>query len=700
MPDLMGSLNPEQIKAVRQTRGPVLVLAGAGSGKTKALTYRMAYLIKEQKVASHQILAITFTNKAAEEMRIRVKHIIGTRSDKQLFISTFHSFCARALRREAQHLGYAPSFSILDADDQLTAVKQAMEKLQLDPKKIVPEAVRAHISSAKNELIDEDEYAKMANGAFQQAVAKIYRAYQDILRRNQAMDFDDLLMNLVMIFQQQPTILQKYQTQFQYILVDEYQDTNTAQYRLTQLLADVHRNLFVVGDDWQSIYSWRGANFRNILNFHQDYPDACIIKLEQNYRSTQTILDAAHAVIAPNRQRSDKKLWTKQAGGELVTVHEATNQLAEGDFIIREIMARRGAGAKLNDCVILYRTNAQSRALEETMLRAGMPYRVIGGVRFYERKEIKDIVAFLKLLVNPNDNLALGRVINLPTRGIGKKTWQTLEQTALTADLGIYPYLQQQTDLAPPLQAFVELMMKLEHAHLHQTLSQLLDTVLAQTGYRTMLTSEGIEGETRLENIVELKSVMEKYDHLPPGEALATFLEEVALIADTDNLTTADDAVTMMTLHTAKGLEFDYVFIAGAEENIFPHSRSLFDAEELEEERRLCYVGITRARKKVYVTHVTERLLYGNLQHNPRSRFVDDLPEELVEIVRHAVSSSGQTPLSRRATSRLQPGVKVIHDQFGAGVVISQTGDILTVAFARAGIKTLSSELAPLKVQA
>jgi len=699
MSDLLSGLNPEQAKAVKQIKGPVLVLAGAGSGKTKALTHRVAYLVNEEKISPDKILAITFTNKAAGEMRERVKRIIGTRSNKNFNISTFHSFCARMLRREAHHLGYAPSFSILDADDQLTAIKQAMEQLQMDTKKIVPEAVRSHISSAKNELLDEDAYAKIANGAFQQAVAKIYRLYQDILRRAQAMDFDDLLMNLVVILQQHPEILDRYQNQFQYILIDEYQDTNTAQYRLSQLLANKHHNLFVVGDDWQSIYSWRGANFRNILNFHSDYPDAKIIKLEQNYRSTQNILDSAHAIIAHNKHRSDKKLWTDQTQGELLTAYEALNEKDEGDFVVREIAAWRGrTNASLNDFVILYRTNAQSRALEETMLRAGIPYRVVGGVKFYERKEIKDMLAFLKLLHNPGDNLALGRVINLPVRGIGKKTLQSLEQEARIADVGMYHYLTHLANPTPAIQDFVAVMKKIESKSTTLTLSRLLDFILLTTGYQTLLKSEGIEGETRLENIAELKSVMEKYDHLAPKEALTTFLEEVALISDIDNVDTADDAVTMMTMHTAKGLEFDFVFIVGAEENLFPHSRSLFDQEELEEERRLCYVGITRARKKVYFTHAQERLIYGSIQSNHRSRFIDDLPDELVEFVRRSgpVSAIGS---GHRTGNRLQPGVRVIHQKFGPGTVISQSGDIITVAFVKTGIKDLSADLAGLKVK-
>ncbi len=696
MPRPVAELNPEQLKAVKHIHGPVLVLAGAGSGKTKTLIHRMVYLMRERGVPPENILAITFTNKAAEEMRTRVKRQTNVKSDKRFNVSTFHSFAARVLRRDGAVLGYAPSFSILDASDQLTAIKQVIETLQLDPKKIVPEAVRAYISSAKNELLDEDTYATTARGAFQQAVTSIYRAYQDLLRRSQAMDFDDLLMNVVILWQQHPEILDRYQTQFQYLLVDEYQDTNTAQYRLSQLLAAKHRNLFVVGDDWQSIYSWRGANFRNILEFGRDYPDAHIFKLEQNYRSTQTILDAAHAVIAPNRHRSDKQLWTKQAGGEPVTIYEATNERDEGDFILREVMRRRGQGMALNDCVVLYRTNAQSRSLEETMLRAGLPYRVVGGVRFYERREIKDVLAFLTLIRNPSDNLALARIINVPARGVGKRTLAAVTQAAEAAGVSSYQYLAELPNPAPEVSEFISLIDKLIRKSATVSLSQLLDTVMTMTGYREMLASEGIEGETRLENIHELKSVMEKYDHLPPREALATCLEEVALISDLDQVDPHSDAITLMTLHTAKGLEFNCVFIVGMEENLFPHSRSLLDQDELEEERRLCYVGITRAKHKVYLTYTKERLLYGSVQTNPRSRFLDDLPGELTLLVRRPAPATIGS--ARQSAKQLPPGTKVIHPKFGPGVVILDAGDIVTVAFKSAGIKDLSVRLAGLKV--
>ncbi len=685
---------------MKALKGPVLVLAGAGSGKTKALTHRVVYLHQNHDVPLANILAITFTNKAAGEMSERVMKLLKLKTKKQFFISTFHSLCARLLRIEAEHLGYSRQFTILDSDDSLTAVKRAMQKLELDTKRTHPEAIRAHISSAKNELLTEVQYRELAQGSFQQLVARVYPVYQQILRENQSLDFDDLIMKMVELFRQNPKILEKYQNQFPYILVDEYQDTNTAQYELVKLLADKYRNLFVVGDDWQSIYSWRGANYKNILNFHRDYPEAKIIKLEQNYRSTQNILDAAHSIIVHNRNRSEKKLWTDQPAGDLLVIYEAATEKSEGEFVINEVeRLKLQHQISLNDVVVLYRTNAQSRSIEEALLRAGIPYRVIGGVRFYERKEIKDMLSYLSLLINSDNTLALERVINVPTRGIGKKMWEDLLRNS--AEQGAGTWLMTETQLPEPLKNFSAILKRLEKKITKLTLSQLLDAILVETGYKQMLTDSGIEGQTRLENIYELKSVMEKYDHLEHTLAIQTFLEEVALISDIDNYRPSEDAVTLMTVHSAKGLEFDYVFVAGMEENLFPHSRSLMDQQELEEERRLCYVAITRARKRVYLLHARERMIYGSPQINPPSRFLSDLPEELTETIIHQTQVS-RTPILGKTmiqySDSLKPGVKVSHQQFGDGVVISRTADIVTVAFVNSGIKTLAAELARLKV--
>lgn len=696
MSDILQGLNTPQIQAVTHVDGPVLVLAGAGSGKTKALTHRVAYLFQEKHIPLESILAITFTNKAAGEMKERVVQILGLKADRQLNISTFHSFCSRLLRREAGRIGYTTNFTILDSDDQLTAIKQAMATLNIDTKRIFPEAVRNAISSAKNELLTPEQFANLTLDSFQTHVAEVYPLYQEILKKNQSMDFDDLIMQTVLLFKTQPEVLERYQKQFRYILVDEYQDTNTAQYELADLLAQSHRNLFVVGDDWQSIYSWRGANYQNILDFSKDYPEAVVIKLEQNYRSTQTILDAAHSIIDLNQNRSDKKLWTEAEAGEPVVVYEAINEKDEGDFIIREIKAAQSEGASLSDFVILYRTNAQSRAVEESFLRSGMPYQVVGGVRFYERREIKDMLAYLTLLINPQNELALERVINLPARGIGKKTLSDLVSKAEFAGRPTIEYIWDTEELGKGVKEFGEIWRQVDKAASSTTLSKLLDKILTYTGYKTMLLDTGIEGETRLENIYELKSVMEKYDHLEPREAISIFLEEVALVSDSEARRGEQDCVTLMTMHAAKGLEFDYVFIIGMEENLFPHSRSLFDQTELEEERRLCYVALTRARKKIHITYAKERLIYGSLQNNPPSRFVDALPEHLRQMV---TAYGPRIKVSVKPTAvKFSLGAKVHHDEFGDGIIISKSGDVLTIAFRKIGIKNLVADLANLKV--
>jgi DNA helicase II / ATP-dependent DNA helicase PcrA len=701
MQDLLKDLNPEQVQAVIATEGPVLVLAGAGSGKTKALVHRVAYLIQHEHISPNAILAITFTNKAGEEMKKRVIKLIGQTADKGLQISTFHSFCARLLRVEAGKLGFSQNFTITAADDQLAVIKRVMLDLQLDPKRIYPEAVRSSISSAKNELVPPSEYTRLASGAFQQNVAVIYAKYQEVLKQNQAMDFDDLLMKTVELFRGQPEVLEKYQNRFRYILVDEYQDTNTAQYEIVRMLAEKNRNLFVVGDDWQSIYSWRGANYQNILNFNRDYSDATVIKLERNYRSTQNILDAAHAVIVHNQNRSDKKLWTEQTEGAPVIIHEALNEKDEGEFIVREISKLiNEEGTSLNDIAILYRTNAQSRSLEESLLQANLPYRVVGGVRFYDRREIRDMVAFLTLLTNPDNRIALERIINLPARGIGPKTIADLIAKADAVGQPLLAFILANEQLPTSVMEFGKTFASIKNQSKKAKLSAIINYILDVTGYKRMLTDEGVEGEARLENIFELKSVMEKYDHLPFADGLTSFLEEVSLISDIDNYRPEEATVTLMTMHSAKGLEFDFVFIAGAEENVFPHSRSLFDQQELEEERRLCYVAITRARKRVCFVHTKERLLYGNLQNNPPSRFLEDLPEHLTE--RTALYRPGESLTTMigetYSAKKLKPGVRVEHKQFGSGVIVSRSGDILTVAFMKEGIKKLAAELANLTI--
>ena len=701
MKDLLKSLNPAQQEAVKALRGPVLILAGAGSGKTKTLTSRIAYLIQQKKADPSEILAVTFTNKAAGEMRDRVKRLLGVRSDRQLNISTFHSLCVKILRREIERLGRRRSFTILDGDEQLTAVKQVMRELNIDPQKYAAGAILNYISSAKSELIEPDQYAQLSHGHFQQVVAKIYPQYQTALLKNNSVDFDDLLLLVVQLFKREAKVLERYQKLFRYMMVDEYQDTNTAQYQLTKLLSDKHQNLFVVGDDWQSIYSWRGANYRNILNFNHDYPQAKIIKLEENYRSTQTILDAAGAVIAPNQHRSQKQLWTSRGAGDPIYIINVPNEQHEGSYIIETFNKERLSHSELtlNDFVVLYRTNAQSRALEESFSKHGLPYRVVGGVRFYDRKEIKDVLAYLRVIANPQDEISLQRIINVPPRGIGEKGWGGLREFAARADKPVSEILETILVGGKAKAALTELSHIFQQARAaKRNLSGLFDLVLNKTGYLNFLNDKTIEGETRIENVKELKSVVEKYDYLETNLALQTFLEEVSLIQDMDNFNSESDAVTLMTLHSAKGLEFDSVFITGMEENIFPHSRSILDHDELEEERRLCYVGITRAKRRVYLLHATERLLYGNLMTGTPSRFLDDIPAELTTSGREEICAT-PPPSQRKPVIplKLKTGDLVEHVHFGVGAVIRTTPEEVVVLFGKLGTKRLARELAPLK---
>ena len=630
MQDLLATLNSEQQLAVTTTEGPVLILAGAGSGKTKALTHRFAYLLREKRVSPFNILCVTFTNKAAGEMKERISKLIshGDGVINLPWLGTFHSVCVRILRRELNKasLGLTSSFVIFDESDALTAVKRAMNELKVDPKQYNPNAIRAQISGAKNEMLTPDQYAQYALGPWQQTVHMVYARYQSLLRAANGLDFDDILGKTLQLFDQNPAILGEYQERYRYIMVDEYQDTNKAQYQLIKKLAGLHRNLFVIGDDWQSVYSWRGADFRNILDFERDYTDATVIKLEQNYRSTQTILDAAQAVIMKNEQRSDKKLWTDGPQGVPITVVECLNEKDEAEFIIREVrgLIRSGlyAGAhSFDDCVVLYRTNAQSRALEETLLRYAIPYKIVGGVRFYERKEIKDMLAYMRLAHNPSDWVSLERVINVPARGIGPKTVLSLRD----ADL------EKTEDLPLKVQGFLTLMKKIRTDSEGRPVVDLVDAIMKESGYKEFLLDGSIEGESRYENVRELRTAAER------AESLEEFLEEVALVQDLDNQAVkgedleTEGAITLMTMHAAKGLEFPVVFVAGMEEGIFPHSRSITEKQEMEEERRLAYVAMTRAKDRLYLLYAFERRMYGLLQANPVSRFVEEIPEELRE---------------------------------------------------------------------
>lgn len=630
MSTLLESLNLEQQQAVVTTEGPVLILAGAGSGKTKALTHRFAYLMHEKQVSPLEILCVTFTNKAAGEMRDRIGRLLGytpemSRSFGRFpWLGTFHSICVRILRRELDTtaMGLNSRFVIYDDSDMLSAVKRAMNELNIDQKQFNPRAVLSQISGAKNELVDPEEYGRFAMGFFQQIVHGVYKRYQSLLKEANALDFDDILLKTLDLFKQHPEKLAAYQERFKYIMVDEYQDTNKAQYLLVKQLAARNKNIFVIGDDWQSVYSWRGADFRNILDFHKDYPDATIIKLEQNYRSTQTILDAAQAVITRNKERSDKKLWTDGPVGSPITVVECLNEKDEGEFIIREVLAliRNGdfTGIRsLSDCVILYRTNAQSRLLEETLIRMNIPYRIVGGQKFYERKEIKDILSYLRLIHNTADWVSFERVVNVPARGIGGKTVTSLRGKDLS-DI---------VSLPPKVQTFQLMMQELRNLAEKVKPDELIETILGRTGYREYVKDGTVEGEGRWENLQELIGAASR------AESLEVFLEDVALVSDLDDAreATFEGVLTLMTMHAAKGLEFPVVFIAGMEEGIFPHTRALEDVQQMEEERRLAYVGITRAMKRLYLLYAFERRLYGLLQTNLPSRFVAEIPQELVE---------------------------------------------------------------------
>jgi len=665
---ILKNLNSEQQKAITTTEGPVLIIAGPGSGKTKVLTHRVAYLIRKKQIGAHNILAVTFTNKAAQEMKNRIKDLLAeTENNIQYSISntpptsslgknfptsnfqfpiigTFHSLCVGILRREIEKIDFKKNFVIYDDSDQLSLVKKIMAELNISAERFNPLGTLSQISKAKNELISAEKYAAQAEGYFEETVVKIYKIYEQRLKDSNALDFDDLIMKTIQIFREHPAVLEKYQKRFKYVLVDEYQDTNHAQYTLVNLISRAHNNICVVGDDWQSIYRWRGADIRNILEFEKDYPDAKVFLLEQNYRSTQKILDAAASIINKNINRKEKKLWTEKNIGHPITIYEAQNERGEANFVLTEIAKlQQQLKLKLNDFAVLYRTNAQSRALEEECLKFEAPYRIIGGIKFYARAEIKDILAYLQLIQNPNDLISLERVINTPPRGIGKVTFEKVSKLARKLKKDsieiILPSSSEKLELhnsidknkTIKLKNFAKTIKKCQEASYQKPISDLLKFILEEIDYQKYLRDGTEEGERRWENVKELFSVTEKYDSLPPRKGLEKFLEEVALITGLDQIDEKQDAISLMTLHSAKGLEYHTVFIIGLEEGLLPHSRSNLDSAEMEEERRLCYVGITRAKEKVYLTFTRARKLYGSIQANTPSRFLNDIPEELVE---------------------------------------------------------------------
>lgn len=711
MSDCLSGLNDKQKEAVLTTEGPVLILAGAGSGKTKALTHRIAYLIKEKKVKPENILAVTFTNKAAKEMVLRVQKLVDGGADSSWInkksvptMGTFHSVCARILRQDIDKLGYKKSFTIYDESDSGSALKQAVKALSLDDRKVSVQTIKSYISSAKNELIGPEEYAGMAVGYFQEYAAKVYPEYQKNLKRNNALDFDDLLFFTVKLFQNNPEILSYYQTLWQYIHIDEYQDTNHVQYLFANLLAKKHHNICVVGDDWQSIYSWRGANFRNILEFERDYPETKTIKLEQNYRSTKAILDAAHAVISKNVSRSDKKLWTDNEPGLPGIVYEAETEQSEGQFVITESKRLVTEGKhKLGDMAVLYRTNAQSRALEAEFVKFGVPYRIVGGVRFYERKEIKDILAYLRIIASDDDWVAFKRVINVPVRGIGDTTVGKIISYGEKNDLPILNTLKRaaEINLTPKttnaVLEFAEFIFNMRERLTVMPLPDFVDIVIKKSGYEKFLEDDTFTGEERLENLHELLSVASEFasNHVDGG--LGSFLEEIALVSDIDNWRQDEDAITMMTLHAAKGLEFPIVFLTGVEENIFPHANSMYDSEKLEEERRLCYVGITRAKERLYFTYARRRMLYGNIQNNLPSRFLSDIPDYLLSGYAKASSGEVKQVEVEKTNGFFNTGDIVVHGEFGEGTVLEADEDEVLVDFDELGEKWLSLTFANLK---
>lgn len=638
--DLLSGLNKEQKEAVLHDEGPLLILAGAGSGKTRVLTHRIAHLINQRGVYPSNILAITFTNKAAREMRERIDGLIGELGN-DMWVGTFHSICIRILRRDIEKLGYDRSFVIYDTADQQIVIKECLKELNINDKNFPPKSVLEAIGKEKNELVDAEHYEKLYASDFRLGkIAKIYKLYEKKLKSNNALDFDDIIMNTIKLFDKYPEVLNFYQRKFRYVLVDEYQDTNTAQYMLVRKLSEFHKNLCVVGDDDQGIYSWRGANIRNILDFEKDFKGCKTVKLEQNYRSTQVILDAANQVISNNSGRKCKSLWTDNKGGSKIVICENENEHEEALYTAREIQRLIDAeDRKYKDFAVLYRINAQSRVLEEMFMREGLPYKIIGGQKFYDRKEIKDIIGYLRLIQNPADNVSLKRVINVPKRGIGDTTVDSAEEIAVASGISIFSVISNAQELpalkraAQKLDSFATMIMKLRTMKESMSISELLDDVIEDTGIlREYETENTVEAQSRIENIKEFKSVALEFEKQNEENNLEEFLANISLVSDIDNLEEEQDYVVLMTMHSAKGLEFPVVFIPGMEEGVFPGYRAITEGpEQLEEERRLCYVGITRAREKLYLTNARFRTLFGNSSYNKPSRFLAEIPEELVE---------------------------------------------------------------------
>lgn len=733
---LISGLNPEQQKAVKATDGPLLLMAGAGSGKTRVLTHRIGYLMVEKGVNPYNILAITFTNKAAREMRDRIRSMMGGAAD-EIWISTFHSMCVRILRRDIDRIGFNRNFTILDTTDQQSVIKGILKDKNIDPKKFDPRALLGAISSAKNELLDTEEYAKQAGGYFDQVVSDVYTEYQKRLRKNQALDFDDLIMMTIQLFNRVPEVLEYYQRKFQYIHVDEYQDTNRAQYMLVKMMAARFKNLCVVGDSDQSIYRWRGADIANILSFEKDYPNASVILLEQNYRSTKRILLAANKVIENNMNRKAKNLWTENVEGNKICYYRADSEQGEAQFVIGKIKEMVDSGKrKASDIAILYRTNAQSRVMEEALLKSNIEYAIVGGIKFYDRKEIKDILGYLRLIANPDDDISLQRVINVPKRGVGSSSLDKIAEFAATHDISMFEAINsiELLGLSPKIskacREFRDLINGYSQMQEFLSVTELVEEVLEKSGYREMLKAEKtIESQSRLENLEELLSVTKNFEEVNEDKSLVGFLTDLALVADIDKLDDDGkpaDSVVLMTLHSAKGLEFPVVFLIGLEEGVFPHSRSLMEEAEMEEERRLAYVGITRAEQDLYITNAQMRTLFGRTSMNAASRFIKEIPDDLIEPFqkpgRMGISSglASSSPSRQTAAGPRNPvirptlqstggegigwnvGDKAEHGKWGIGTVVSVKGEgegkELDIAFpSPVGIKRLLAKFAPIK---
>ena len=736
--DIIKKLNPAQREAVENTEGAVLILAGAGSGKTRVLTTRIGYLMEEKNVKAENILAITFTNKAANEMRERVEETLEATDTKEMWITTFHSCCVRILRKSINKIGYNRSFVIYDSPDQITLIKDCMRELNISDKAFDPKYVLSCISNAKDKLYSPKKYMKLNEGDISKTkIGEIYALYQDRLKRNSALDFDDLIMKTVELFNECPDVLDFYRNKFRYIMVDEYQDTSKAQYELIKLLAKQHQNICVVGDDDQSIYGWRGADIRNILEFERDYDNVKIVKLEQNYRSTQVILDAANHVIANNTERKRKRLWSDKKEGQLIKIQLAENEIEEGDFISNTInYMRRYEDRQYKDFAVLYRANAQARSVEDALNRAGIPYNIYGGIKFYERKEIKDIIAYLRVIQNPQDDISLKRIINVPRRGIGLRTIEKIEDRASLKEESIYSVLidiEDNSDISRKARAsiseFVDLMSTLRSFTEVYTVSQVIEKVLDVTGYKDELLKEkNNEGEDRLENLQELISVALEFESQSEDKSLETFLTNIALNAEPDSEEETEDRVSLMTIHSSKGLEFPVVFLAGMEERIFPIARAIQSMKDsdIEEERRLCYVGITRAKEELFLTLTRKRTLYGRTNPSIASRFIEELPTECIERLnkeqkelsfskanynildkytqKYKMNNMNRMQAAKKANAtiksssnesnidNLKLGAKVHHPKFGLGTVVALKGPDVTIAFDNQGIKTINKE--------